>query len=157
MRTTYRVLAYLIAVGVAVQAATIAYVLFGLGRWIQDGGVLDKATMESEGAGFDGVIGFAIHGINGEMVIPALALILLVVSFFAKVPRGVMWAGVIVGLIIVQVALGIVSSAVPGLGLLHGLNALLLFAAAIAATRLKDTGRHRREAAEPSSDRTSAV
>ena len=35
-----------------------------------------------------------LHGINGEMVFPLLALLLLIVSFFAKVPRGVHWAGV---------------------------------------------------------------
>jgi hypothetical protein len=41
MRTTYRVLAYLVALEVAVQAAAIAFAVFGLGLWIEDGGTLD--------------------------------------------------------------------------------------------------------------------
>ena len=135
MRTTYRVLAYLVALGVVVQAAAIAYALFGLGRWIQDGGVLDKATMETEGAGFTGVIGFAVHGINGEMVVPVLALLLLIISFFARVPRGVLWAGTVVLLVALQVVLGLLSSAVVGLGILHGANALVLFIVAVLAAR----------------------
>ncbi len=136
MKATYRVLAYLVALGVVVQAAAIAYAYFGLGKWIEDGGVLDKATMESEGTGFTGVVGFMVHGIAGEMVIPALALLLLISSFFAKIPGGVLWAGIVVVLTVLQVALGLLSSAVVGLGLLHGVNALALFAvAAMAAHR----------------------
>lgn len=135
MRATYRVLAYLVALGVVVQAAAIAFAYFGLGKWIEDGGVLDKATMESEGSGFTGVVGFMIHGINGEMVVPALALVLLIVSFFARVPRGVLWAGIVVLLVVLQVALGLLSFAVVGLGVLHGANALVLFAVAVIAAR----------------------
>ncbi len=33
-----------------------------------------------------------LHGMNGMMVIPVVALLLLVISFFAKIPRGVAWA-----------------------------------------------------------------
>ncbi len=47
MKSAYRVLAYLMALEVLVQAGAIAYALFGLGAWIQSGGVLDKAAMES--------------------------------------------------------------------------------------------------------------
>jgi hypothetical protein len=103
MRTAYRVLAFVIAAEVAIQAAAIAYALFGLGVWIQGGGVMDKATMESESATFAGDGGFALHGINGEMVIPVLVLVFLVLSFFAKVPRGVMWAGITVGLVVLLI------------------------------------------------------
>ena len=155
MKATYRVLAYLVALGVAVQAATIAFAYFGLGKWIEDGGVLDKATMESEGAGFTGVVGFMIHGITGEMVIPALALILLVVSFFAKVPGGVLWAGIVVLLTVLQVALGFLSFAVVGLGLLHGINALALFAVAAMAAHRAVTTTAPQHAADP--DRTSVA
>ncbi len=139
MRTTYRVLAYLVALGVAVQAAAIAYAYFGLGKWIEDGGVLDKATMESEGAGFTGVLGFAVHGINGQMVIPVIALLLLIVSFFARVPRGVLWAGIVVLVVALQVTLGLLSFAVVGLGMLHGMNALVLFTVAVIAARRVST------------------
>ena len=50
MRMVYRVLAYLIAGEVVVQAGAIAFAFFGLGAWIDGGGVLDKAAMESDRA-----------------------------------------------------------------------------------------------------------
>ena len=133
MRTAYRVLAFVIAAEVAIQAAAIAYALFGLGVWIQGGGVMDKATMESESSTFAGDGGFALHGINGEMVIPVLVIVFLVLSFFAKVPRGVMWAAVTLGLVALQVVLGLLGNVVPFLGALHGLNALLIFGVAVMA------------------------
>ena len=80
MRTTYRVLAYIIAAEVVVQAAVMAFAVFGLMFWVdEDGGVLDKATLESE-PDFTGALGFAIHGMNGMMLIPLIALIFLIVS-----------------------------------------------------------------------------
>ncbi|WP_232664671.1 hypothetical protein [Pseudonocardia sp. TRM90224] len=133
MRTTYRVLAYLIVFLVVVQAAAIAYFIAGLGEWIMGGGVLDAATMESESTFFPGLIGIIIHGMSGTYLIPAVALALLVVAFFAQVPRGVMWAGVLVGLIAVQVALGIAH--VPVLALLHGIVALAILVVALIAAR----------------------
>ena len=93
MKSAYRWLAMIIAVEVAVQAAAIAFAAFGLFQWVEDGGVLNKQVIESDqSAGFSGEVGFMIHGINGQMIIPLLAIILLVVSFFAKVPGGVEWA-----------------------------------------------------------------
>jgi len=135
MRSTYRVLAYIIAAEVAIQAAAVAYGLFGLGKWIDDGGTLDKAVFEDESASFTGVVGFAIHGINGMMVIPVLALLFLVLSFFAKVPGGVKWAGSILALVVIQVLLGTFAHQVPQLGPLHGINALILFSVAVMAGR----------------------
>ena len=44
---------------------------------------------------------------NGTMLIPLLGLILLVVSPFAKVPRGVLWAAGVLALIVIQVTLGL--------------------------------------------------
>ena len=133
MRSAYRILAFLIAGLVVVQAAAIAYAVFGLTKWVEDGATLDKAAMESEETTFDGVVGFMIHGMNGMMLIPLIALLLLIVSFFAKVPGGVTKAAVVLGLVVVQVALGIFGHDAPALGALHGLNALLLFGAATMA------------------------
>ena len=129
MRTVYRVMAWLIAVEVLVQAAAITWAVFGLGKWVQDGGVLDKSVMESQASAFPQDTGFAVHGINGEMVVPALALVLLVVSFFARVPRGVALAGGVVGLVALQVVLGMLGHGVPGLGLKRGLADDLVIAA----------------------------
>lgn len=133
MRTTYRVLAHLVAIAVVVQAAAIAFTIAGLFTWVaRDGGVLDAATLESpDGLTFPEVVGFIVHGMNGMIVIPALALILLVVAFFAKVPRGVLWAGLLLALIVVQVLLGMART--PGTAGLHGINALLVFTVALVA------------------------
>jgi hypothetical protein len=69
----------------------------------------------------------------GMMLIPLVALILLIVSFFAKIPGGVKWAAIVLGLVVLQVALGIFGHETAYSGLLHGLNALILFAVAIKA------------------------
>jgi hypothetical protein len=135
MKSAYRILAYLVAIEVVLQSALIAFALFGLARWIEDGGVLDKAGMESGTVEFTGVIGFPFHALNGLMVVPVLALLLLVVSFFAKVPRGVLLAGLTVLFVAVQVLLGMFARGVVELGALHGANALALFVTAVLAAR----------------------
>ena len=90
MRNVYKVLAYLLAVEVVVQAMAIAYAIAGLGKWVaDDGGVLNKQVIDSDSPDFPGVGGFATHGINGMMIIPLVVLLLLIVSFFAKIPGGV--------------------------------------------------------------------
>ncbi len=131
MRSVYKVLAFVIAAEVALQAMAMVFAIAGMYRWVNDGGVLDKAAMENGEPPFAEGIGFLIHAMNGMMVIPALALILLIVSFFAKVPGGVKWAGAVFLLVALQVTLGILGHSIPALGGLHGLNALLLFSAAV--------------------------
>jgi hypothetical protein len=135
MKSVYRALAYLIALEVVIQAAAIAYAVAGLGKWVSEGGVLDAAAMESETTEFTGVAGFMVHGINGQMIVPLLALLLLVVSFFAKIPGGVLWAGLVLLTVVVQVLLGIFGHGAPVLGLLHGAVALVLFVLAVIAGR----------------------
>lgn len=136
MRSVYRVLAYLMALEVVIQAAAIAFALAGLGAWIQQGGVLDAAAMESETTEFTGVAGFMVHGINGQMIIPLIALLLLISSFFARIPGGVLWAGLVLLTVVVQVLLGIFSrGGEPVLGLVHGAVAFVLFSFAVIAAR----------------------
>ncbi len=136
MKAVYRALAYLIALEVVVQAAAIAFALTGLGKWIMEGGVLDAAAMESETTEFTGVAGFMVHGINGQMIIPLIALLLLISSFFARIPGGVLWAGLVVVTVAVQVLLGIFSrGGEPVLGLVHGAVAFVLFSFAVIAAR----------------------
>ncbi|MDA1358299.1 hypothetical protein O1R50_01630 [Glycomyces luteolus] len=133
MRVTYRILAYIIAANVAIQAAFMAYAIAGLGIWIDDGGVLDSAVIESDDAPFDEVIGFAVHAINGMFVMPALALILLIISFFAKIQRGVVYALILLGWVIVQIFLGIFGHEAAIFGLLHGLVAFAVYGTAFMA------------------------
>ena len=128
MKQVYRVLAFAIAALVAVQAAAVAYGFFALGKYIEAGNTVDQSTQT-----FPGDIGLAIHGIGGTMIIPAVALLLLVSSFFAKIPGGVKWALIVFLTMIVQVALGLFAHAVPLLGVLHGIVALVLFGVAVSA------------------------
>ncbi len=80
-----------------------------------------------------------IHGINGMMIIPLVALLLLISSFFAKIPGGVKWAALVLLLVIVQVNLGFLGPVIPAAGALHGLNALMLFSAAVYTARRSRT------------------
>ena len=138
----------LVAALVVVQAAAIAYAVAGLGKWVNDGGTFDKAAFESDDLSFDGIVGFMIHGMNGMMLIPLVSLILLIVSFFAKIPGGVMRAAVVLALVVLQVALGIFSHELAGLGWLHGVNALILFGLAVSAAMRVRT-HHNARVAEP--------
>jgi len=154
MRKVYRVLAFLVAIEVAVQAMFIVYGDAGLGLWVDDGGVVDKATFEDaiEGgaAPFPEFQAFLLHGMNGMMVIPALALLLVISSFFAKVPGGIRWALIVFGVTVLQVALGLFSHSVAGLGWLHGINAFVLFGTAMmAGMRVSRAVASNVEAAEP--------
>ncbi len=137
MRTAYKVFAWLVALGVVVQAASMVYAVAGLGNWVdKEGGVFDKASGEAMFEGdvtFTGVAGFFIHSINGMMIIPALALILLIVSFFAKVPGGVKWALFVVLAVAVQITLGLFGHENAFWGMLHGINAMILFSLAVMA------------------------
>ncbi|MBO3731477.1 hypothetical protein [Glycomyces niveus] len=133
MRVVYRVLAYIIAAEVALQAAFMAYAIAGLGIWVEDGGVLDAAVLESEEPPFDEAIGFMLHGINGMMVVPALALILLIISFFAKIKRGVLFALLLLGWVVVQIFLGLWGHEAAIFGLLHGLVAFAVYGTAFMA------------------------
>lgn len=132
MKKAYRNLAYLVAILVVVQAAAIAFALFGLNKWIDDGHTVTKAIVDTHPK-FTGSIGFPIHAIDGELLIPLLAISLLVVSFFAKIPGGSKWAGFVVLAVIVQVALGLAGQSSAFFGPLHGINAFVLLAVALVA------------------------
>ncbi len=137
---TYRVFAYLIAAEVAVQAAAVAFHSAGLGHWIYaDRNTATRSTLE-EGSAVDytGKIGSLVHGENGAMIIPLIAIALLIIAVIGRkrMVGGVRWAGIVLGLVVLQVALGFATLAVPAIGALHAVNAFLLFWAALHAARL---------------------
>ena len=110
MRTAYKVLAYLVAAEVAIQA-----MVDGLGdcrarKWVDGGGVFDKSVIESAigsgGMPFPEVAGIIVHGINGTFVIPGIALALLIVSFFTKVRGAIKWAVIVFVLVVAQGQIG---------------------------------------------------
>ena len=136
MRKTYIVLAWIIVGCVFVQAASIAFGFGGMSGFVQNGGVVDKALVESRTtSNFTGELGFPIHAIVGGLVIPVLALVLLVVSFFVRTPRARTWAAVLFGLVFVQLMLGYSIVDLPYLGLVHGANALAVLLTAVHAAR----------------------
>lgn len=138
MKSAYRVLAFVIAGMVAFQSAVIVFAIFGLFAWVEQGGVVDAAAQQT--ASFTGDVGFMLHGIAGQMLIPLLGLVLVIFSFFAKIPGGIKWALIVFGTIVVQVLLGIFGHGAPLLGLLHGFVALILFGLAVSAgMRVKRT------------------
>jgi hypothetical protein len=139
MRTAYKVLAYLVAAEVAIQAMVMVWAIAGLGKWVDSGGVFDKSVIEGSAETgampFPEVLGILVHGINGIFVIPGLALLLLIVSFFTKRRGAIKWALIVFGLVIVQGQLGFLGHDFPLGGALHGLNALALFGVALYAGR----------------------
>jgi hypothetical protein len=142
----YRVLASLVAVGVVVQAALIAYGIAGLGHWIYDErNTATRATFEEDSdVDYGGKLGFDLHGELGALWLPLLALAFLVVAFITRrsVGRGLRFAGIVLGLMVAQAVLGFATLAVPGLAVLHAVNALALFTTATyAATRLSPAPR----------------
>lgn len=110
-----------------------------MSNWITDeGGVVNKELLECDDCdmNFTAEWGFAVHMFfNGLLLIPLTSLILLIVSFFAKVPKGLTLAAVVFGLVLLQVfVLPALSREVgSGFGALHGVNALILFGFAVIA------------------------
>jgi hypothetical protein len=135
MRHVYRVLAYLVAIEVAVQAAMVVWGDAGLFQYVAEGGVVDKTLAESGETPFPEFIAFIIHAFNGMFAIPAIALLLLISSFWVKAPGVVKAAGLVVLLVALQITFGILGHSIPLAGAVHGLNALLLFATALYAAR----------------------
>ncbi|SIO27589.1 hypothetical protein [Agromyces cerinus] len=138
MRRFYTGLAWAIAASVVVQAAAIAFAFGGLLNRVSNGDVVDKALLESRQSGGTGEAGFWIHGIVGGAVIPLLAIVLVVVSFFVRARGAKLWAAITLALVAAQVTLGFTIVGAPYLGLIHGANALAIVAAAvIAAMRVR--------------------
>jgi heme A synthase len=129
MRAAYRVLAFAIAALVAVQSAAIGYAVFAQLHWIEQGGTLDEAAFES---GAPGTAAMIFHALDGGVIL-LLSLVLLVISFFAKIPHGVRWALIVLLTTIVQIALGTLSRLVAPIGAVHGAVALVLFGVAVMA------------------------
>jgi hypothetical protein len=138
VQKAFRVLNHIIAAEVLIQAAMIAWAVFGEAKFIDDGGVVNKDLIEDDSSTpFDAVWGFAVHGINGTLLIPLIGLILLIVAFFAKVNGGVRHGVIMFVLIVVQAfVLPILASGAPFVGMLHGANALVILGLAITGGKM---------------------
>ncbi len=145
MKAAYRILAYLVPVLVVLQAAFIAVGLFGLVHWVDNGNTLTKAAIEGDSSRVGGGEALGLH-FMGAMALALVALLLLVVSFFAKVERGLMWAGLIAADVVLQWVFGMFGFGAPLIGALHAVNAFVLFglgmsAATAAARAMRGTAR----------------
>lgn len=129
MRTAYRYLALAIPALVLVQAASIAFAVFALGAWVQDGHSLTRAGLDAKDSMGGSGVGFAIHSLVGQMVIPLVALALMVVAFLARevVLESVKWAGMMLGSVVIEVLIGVLGQGLPFLGVIHGAFALAIF------------------------------
>ena len=137
MKATYRVLAYLIPVIVALQASFIALGVFGLGKYVEDGNDFTKACWRT--ARSTGDVGFAMHSF-GAMADRARRRCCCSSSRSSPRSTGGVRAALFVFLdVVFQWVLAFVSFGVWAVGVLHGLNAFLLFGlglmAAATATR----------------------
>jgi hypothetical protein len=135
MRSAYKYLAHTIAGLVVVQAAAVAFAMFGLLYWVgEDDNTLTPSAVNDRSLDFNGSAGFDIHSL-GAIAVALVAIILLIVSFFAKVEGGVKWAGFVFLSVLLQWVFAIVAFSAPVAGVLHGGNAIVVFALALHAGR----------------------
>lgn len=126
MRQTYRVLGFLIAAGVVVQAATIALAWFTTLNDIDNGAVFDADSERNAG--------HVLHGTVGMMVIPLIAVVMFAISFLTKVEGASKAAGLVLLAVAAQIALAFVSFSTPVIGALHGINAFVVAGLASSAS-----------------------
>ncbi|MCU1408705.1 MAG: hypothetical protein JWM23_785 [Microbacteriaceae bacterium] len=124
MRRTYQIICHIIAALVVVQAAVIAWGVFTLGQY------LDRGTSVTEDTE---VLGFDVHAVIGQYVIPVLAVVLLVIALIMR--DGITWAGWLILAVVVQVALAYASFGIAWVGIVHGIVAFAVAGLAETAAR----------------------
>ncbi len=118
MRFLFKILTSLTFAAVVIQVGLAGYGVFNALHKAKSGPVT-KSTIEN---------GFDPHGLVGTVVL-ALIVLLLLTAALGKLE----WLRMTVILLVlgvVQLILGTVSSSVPWLGFLHGVNALAIYAIA---------------------------
>ena len=148
MRAVYKWLGHLIALGVLFQAMWIAFGFFTVANKVDDGTNFNKDYVDNHS-----IFGLDMHGLFGMMIIPLLVLIFFIVSFFAKVPGGVKWAGLTLLAVALQITFAFIAFGVPVVGMLHGLNAFVVLGLAEYSARRAATA----EAVPVSAPATAAV
>ncbi|GAA1647487.1 hypothetical protein [Georgenia ruanii] len=128
MRSVYRALALLVALGVLVQAAAIAFGVFHMINDVDGGAVIDSTYDSSTNPGL------SAHSM-GALIVGALAILLLLASFFVRFPGAKTWGVWTFVAVLAQWAFGLLAFGAPVVGLLHGANALAVFSLALLAAR----------------------
>jgi hypothetical protein len=120
MRSAYRYGAVLVFLAVLAQIGAAGYGAFYVSNKLEDKG--DVLTHE----GFDH--GWNFHTGFGYVVVIA-TIVLLLLAFASRVPRPFVHLPIALAIAaIVQILLAWLGESVPGLGFLHPLNALVIFA-----------------------------
>ncbi|MGB9035911.1 hypothetical protein BLJ79_01005 [Arthrobacter sp. UCD-GKA] len=122
MRTAYKVIAHIIAAAVVVQAALIAWSMFGLIPSLESGTLPTEPPLSA-----------MLHGMIGMYVVPVLVLALVVVALLGH--AGLKWALWLLLAVAVQITLAFVAFESAWVGLLHGANAFALIALAEVGAR----------------------
>jgi hypothetical protein len=122
LRTAYKVVAHIIAIAVVIQAALIAWALFGLIPSLQAGILPEGPPLAA-----------IMHGMIGTYGAPILVLALLVIALLAH--AGLKWALWLVLAVAVQITLAFVAFDASWVGLLHGANAFAIIALAEVGAR----------------------
>lgn len=119
LRTAYRYLAALIFLGVLAQIGAAGYGAFYASKHLEDkGDTLGHEPWDNA---------WNAHGIIGTVVIIAM-VVLLVIALLARFGRPAIWLSLALAVAgVVQMGLAALGTAVPGLGFLHPLNALVIF------------------------------
>jgi hypothetical protein len=139
VKSVYRVLAVLIPVLVAIQAAAIAAGTFDVLHSVDDGTPFTESS--------DANLGQIVHS-AGAIAIALVGLLLLIVSFFAKIEGGVKWASLVFLSVVLQWVFAILAFGAPVVGVLHGLNAFAMMG--LGATAARAATRSTRESSAPS-------
>jgi heme A synthase len=119
MRATYRWLTAIIFALVVIQIGLAAYGAFDDIHKSESAPIAKKTTEDAFGA----------HAILGSVIVLLMIVLLILAAAGRMDTAKVRWAGILVGLGILQYILGVVSPSAPAVGFLHGVNALAIFAA----------------------------
>jgi hypothetical protein len=124
LRTVYRYWLTLLFLAVIVQIAAAAYGGFYAAQKLGDQKGSDEQKMISEKV-FDH--GFGFHTGFGYLIFLG-AVVLLLLALAARLgKRRVLWALVVPIAVAVQIVLAWISESAHGVGILHGINALVVF------------------------------
>ena len=118
MRTTFRYLTSVLFVAVLVQVALAAFGAFDAVHKSKHAPVA-HTTIDN---------GFAAHVLLGYIIILVMLLLLIVAAAGRLGPTPIRFAGALLLAGIVQAILGSISENAPAVGVLHGINALAIYA-----------------------------
>jgi hypothetical protein len=124
LRTIYRYWIAIIFLAVVAQIAAAAYGGFYAAQKLGDQKGSDEHKLISEKV-FDH--GFGFHTGFGYLIFLGAVLLLLLALAARLGKRRVLWSLAVPLLVVLQIVLAWISESVHGVGILHGINALVIF------------------------------